>query len=167
MCALASRYAGAPLGPGALEIPGPALERRDLASIAAAAVREGCTGETVSALVAEAAAEQAEDPEARRVLRRIAAEETRHAELSFRFVAWALERGGADVRAAVAAAFAEPPSVPVQAWPSEVEAVLRAHGRLSPRERRTIADSAFTEVIGPCARALLHRRADVIGVAAA
>lgn len=153
---LASRYAGRPVGPGALEIGGAALDRRDLASIAAAAVREGCTGETVSALIAEAAAEQATDPEAQRALRRIAAEETRHAELSFRFVAWALERGEAGVRDAVAAAFAEPPSVSVQAWPGEVDAVLRAHGRVSPRERRAIAAAAFLDVIGPCARALLH-----------
>lgn len=165
--ALASRYAGTPLGPGALALPESALERRDLASIAAAAVREGCTGETVSALIAEAAAEQASDPEVKRAMRRIAAEETRHAELAFRFVAWAIERGGAEVRGAVAAAFAEPPSIAAQAWPAESEAVLRAHGRLSPGERRSVAAAAYAEVIRPCARALLDKQASATFAAAA
>jgi hypothetical protein len=156
--ALASRYAGRPLGPGALQIPDQALERRDLASIAAATVREGIFGETISALIAQAAAEQAEDPDVRRALRRIAADESRHAGLAFRFVAWALERGGAEVRAAVEAAFEEPPSLPASSWPAELEAVLRAHGRLGPGDRRAAVTAALESVIYPCARAMLHGR---------
>jgi lysozyme family protein len=48
--ALAGAYAGAPLGPGPIPIEG-ALGRASLAAIAAA-VREGCIGQTVAALAA-------------------------------------------------------------------------------------------------------------------
>jgi hypothetical protein len=63
-------------------------------------VREGCVGETLAALEAAEALQHCEDEAARPVLERIAAEEAQHAQLAWRFVAWALEaRSGAGAAA--------------------------------------------------------------------
>lgn len=97
--ALAGRFAGAPVGPGALDVAGcdPSI---DLATIVERTVIEGCVGETVAAAVATERLATARDEEARVALQRIATDEAEHAVLAWRFVAWAIGRGGADVRAA-------------------------------------------------------------------
>lgn len=126
---------------GTLEIP-PFAAARPLAEIASDAVREGCVAETVGAVVARAAA--ASEP----ALDGIAADEERHAVLSWQIVAWALRTGGPEVRAAVRAGFARPAPRP----------------RLGPMQLRSgadhaalqaAADVAMSEVITPAARALL------------
>jgi hypothetical protein len=86
-----------------------------------------------------------------------AADEARHAELSWRFVKWALEQAGGELRGVVEAAFARAierqnpaasePGVDREAW--------RAHGRLTPDEQREILRQARQQVVEPCARALL------------
>src|SRR6185436_8861484 len=103
---LASAYAGADLGPARFPFGGAAEVRDDLAAIAAAVVREGCIGETLAAAQAGAQLELATDPAVRSVLARIAEDETRHAELAWRVVAWAIREGGDAVREAVREAFA-------------------------------------------------------------
>jgi hypothetical protein len=154
---LAGAYGDAPRGPGRLPIAGALEGRDDLATIVAAAVTEGCIGETIAALVAEAQRDAAEDPAVHSALERIAADETRHATLAWRFVAWAVSEGPSEVQSAAAAAF----SVAVPAWgPTEVEheadtGAMRAHGRLPDDEVRAIATHALAEVILPCARAML------------
>jgi hypothetical protein len=91
--ALASEYAGVPLGPAELDLegalPAPTLERSLVT-----AIREGCVGETIAALEAAELAERVSDAVLRAVLTRVAADEKRHAELAFRFVEWALSRLG-------------------------------------------------------------------------
>src|SRR5690606_35936786 len=82
--------------------------RANLAELAASTAREGCLAETLGAHLAVVAAERAPEPEVKRVLAVLAEEESRHAVLSFQIVAWALQAGGADVRAAVEAALAQP-----------------------------------------------------------
>ena len=104
--ALASRYAGRSLGPGPLALEG-AVNGVSLAELAVATVREGCVGETMSAVLAGERLERARDAEVRAALDRIAADETRHAELAWRTVAWAIARGGEVVREAVRLTFAE------------------------------------------------------------
>jgi hypothetical protein len=118
--ALASAYAGRALGPGRLELRG-VEPSCSLAEAAAAAVREGCVNETVAALTAQRQAERTADPVVRAVLERIASDEAGHAELAFRFVAWALQTGDAAVHYAVRSAFRTPPrdqleGVAEQAW---------------------------------------------------
>jgi hypothetical protein len=154
---LASAFADEPIGPGPLPIDG-ALERRALAEIAAAVVREGCVGETIAALLAGAARDAATDPAVRSALDEIANDEAAHAALAWRAVAWACERS-ADVRQAVEAAFAaaEPPAIEHEEEDPTSEALLSAFGRLSARARRDVAARAFAEVVRPCARALLSR----------
>ncbi|CAN94136.1 hypothetical protein predicted by Glimmer/Critica [Sorangium cellulosum So ce56] len=155
---LASRYAGRPLGPGPMAMDG-ALGAPTLAGAAASAVREGCVGETLAALLASAQRDRARDPEARRGLDRIAADEAAHAELAWAFVRWAVARGGEPVRAAVARAFDEALAQVRGAHPGERAgidaAAWRDHGRLTEAERARCHLDAVRDVIAPCAEALL------------
>jgi hypothetical protein len=65
-----------------------AIEVRDLTALALENAAEGCVRETWAALEAAHQARTAADPELRRVMARIAADETRHAELSHDLDAW-------------------------------------------------------------------------------
>jgi hypothetical protein len=162
--ALASAYAGQPVGPGPLAIAGEAPERADLALIVAAAVREGCVGETVAAYEAARARDEATDPAVRAALDEIARDEAEHAALAYRFVAWALRRGDASVRDAVREAFAgalAPGATP--AAPSGPD--LRAHGLLDGAARHALALRCKAEVVAPASRALLEQ-ADPLRAAA-
>jgi hypothetical protein len=106
---IAGAYAGRALGPGALDIDG-SLSVTSLADIVELVIEEGCFGETAAALEAFAAAGTASDPVIGRAYAKIAADEQRHAELAFRFLRWALRRGGANVAARIARTIAAPPS---------------------------------------------------------
>ena len=101
---LANELSPIPLGPGALSIEG-ALDETSIEHIAFTAVIEGCVGETVAAAEATEASARAANPGLRALFERIARDETRHAELSYRVVSWLLEVGGASVRRAVARGF--------------------------------------------------------------
>jgi hypothetical protein len=161
--ALASRYRHAPVGPGALAVDG-ALTRAELVTLAAETVREGCVGETLASLLATAQLERAADPQVRSALERIAADEARHAELSWKIVRWALATGGTAVKDAVSQAFEravracaiEQASIEVSSAGSNAEA-WHGHGRLFSDERRAVVRAGLAEVIEPCARALLAR----------
>lgn len=156
---LASGFAGRHVGPGPLAVDarvGPST----LAAAAVAAFREGCVGETLAALQAEAQIEGAIDARVRAALRKIAEDEARHAELAWRFVRWAITEGGQSVRLLVARELervvqeveARPAAqlrdgVDLDAW--------RAHGRLTPAEERRCHLDALRDVVVPCARALV------------
>ncbi|APR86855.1 hypothetical protein A7982_12204 [Minicystis rosea] len=153
--ALASRYAGEAVGPGPIAMDG-ALGCTSLAELAAATVREGCIGETVAALVAEEARDVARDPAVRAALDVIAADEAEHAAMAWRLVAWAHREGDAEVRAAIAAAFATAVEAPNDTLPEGIDSArFRAHGRPLPADVRAVAASALSEVIRPSAAALL------------
>ncbi len=155
--AVVARISGEALGPGPFD-GADAPPRRSLAACAAAAVREGCIGETLAAAIAAAELERASDPAARRALERIAADEARHAEASYRFVAWALATGGTDVKRVVRLAFEQSLAEPVRPsgdLPSGVDArAWRRFGRLAPSERDEVVREALSDVIRPCAARL-------------
>lgn len=157
--ALASAYAGEPLGPGPLPLDGDVLGALDLPSIAAATVREGCVGETLASLEAATALEHATVPAAREALSIITEDEARHAELAWRFVRWALDVGDDNVRAAVSAAFDEALAAPAPtpAPVDPLDAALLAHGRLSDARRQAVLREGLEEVVRPAAAALLAR----------
>jgi hypothetical protein len=154
---LAGAYAGEPIAPGAFPFAGQVEVTSDLASIAARAAREGVIGETTAAVQAEEQLARATDPAVRAALAIIAADEARHAELAWRTVVWAMAKGGARVRAAVAEALASIDDVTTGG--ARREGPLDAHGRLDPEEQRRIAACAVVEVIRPAARLLLGRAA--------
>ncbi len=147
---------GAAEGPGPLALAGMRASA-SLVDAAAAAAVEGCVGETLAALLAGARARGAQVDAVRANLETIAADEARHAELSWRFVRWALDQGGEPVRAALRQAFlsalAEPPAprmprgVSLDDW--------RAWGLLDPTTHRRTVDAGLRHVLGPCVDALL------------
>lgn len=157
MCfALASAYAGEPLGPGALPLEGDILGSLDLTSIVLATVHEGCIGETLASLEASTVLEIAEEPAVKEVLEHIAEDEGRHAELAWRFVKWALPRGGDDLRRAVRRAFDEAiASAPPERSDDEESKQLARHGRLTQLGRLRCRREGLIEVIGPASQALL------------
>jgi hypothetical protein len=155
--ALGSRLAGSALGPAELPVMG-ALEACTLAELAAASVAEGCIGETTAALLAAAERDAATDPATRGALERIADDEARHAELSWRIVQWALRAGGRPVAQAVARAFAEAERSAVAAGvdaPGLDVAAWHAQGRLTAAERAAVVSATLRDVVVPCAALLL------------
>lgn len=145
---LASRFGGVALAPGPLPFGAVVRVDRDLATVAAEAVRDGCVGETLGAVLVRAAAEAAEDAEVRAVLVGIAADEERHAALSWAIVAWALRVGGPEVRVAVRAAFRAPaPTFDLEAL--SLRAGVPVAG-LTP-----VVGAAVRDVLRPAAGALL------------
>jgi hypothetical protein len=153
---LARRYGAKEAGPSRLRVDD-ALGPSSLAELAALTAEEGCVGETLGALLAEEQARVATDPVVRRLLARIAKDEARHAELAWRFTAWAVTQGGAGVVLAVerAADRALSATLAMEVRPLLVDRVAwSAHGRVSCAEARAIATRGVSEVVGPALRAL-------------
>lgn len=163
MCfALASAYLGTQVGPGPLAEARSFAGASTLAELATAAVREGCFGETLAAVVASAQRAAATDPAVREVLAIVAEEESRHAELSFRVVAWAISAGGESVRSAVHGAFLEElEATRLAAAGARIDAdgadatPLRAHGRLTTAAVLAERLRAAEEVVIPAMGHLL------------
>jgi hypothetical protein len=159
---LAAAYGGEARGPSALPLAGALADADDLLAVTVATLREGCIGETIAAMQAEAALAHARDPAVRAALARIAADELRHAELAWRFVAWALERGGPAVHAACAATLAAAEANVGRSLghgEKDMSRTMLAHGRLGAAGRAAVARRAMAAVIAPAGRALLERRA--------
>jgi hypothetical protein len=162
--ALASAYAGRSVGPSTLDVSG-ALDGVSLSNAVTSAVIEGCVGETLAAIEATEAAEHAVDPVIQSALLRIAEDEGRHSALAWRFVRWALGQGDGTLARLVeetferaALEFQGPASV-ADAPDAADDAALIGSGVLSQRLRSALRSNAFTEVVEPCARALLERAA--------
>ncbi len=154
--ALASAYAGEPLGPGPLPLEGDLLGKLDLPSIAAAAVQEGCVGETLASLEAAEAHALATVPAPREALSTIADDEARHAELAWRFIRWALDQNddatvGAVIRAFREALAAPPPAVGAN---DPLAGALAEHGRIAESDRVRLWREGLHDVVAPAARAL-------------
>jgi hypothetical protein len=156
--ALARRYGSGDVGPGTLEVAD-SLGALSLADLAALTVQEGCVGETLGALLASEQLAQASDPEVTRILRRVVADENRHAELAWRFVKWAVSIGGHVVEARVAEALqeavAEVQRVVVRDYGVDL-AAWHAHGRLSCAEAREVSARGVRDVVLPCMDAILR-----------
>jgi hypothetical protein len=156
--ALARRYGAQDAGPGALDVHD-ALSPMSLADLAALTTEEGCVGETLGAALAAEQLAVTDDPETRRILARIVRDEARHAELAWRFVAWAIGEeqrgslGAAGVSAAVASAaahaIAKTRAMELRPGPANVSA-WHAHGRLTCVEARESSERAIVEVLLPC-----------------
>jgi hypothetical protein len=160
--ALAWRHGGCQVGPGHLDVDD-AIPPFDFEDSVLRAVREGCLGETVSALEAAEAAEGCRDPVARAALEGIAQDEARHAALSWRFVAWALSRSprsmaerANEIFAAEAARARDEVPAPAGAR----DGALRAFGIVSANERSRLRARAFEEIIAPAAAKLFGRTRD-------
>ena len=149
--ALASAYAGRSLGPGPMPLGRSAPVAATLEELALWTAREGCIGETLAAWLAEEICTHATDPVVRRVMAKIAEEETRHAELAWATIRWARDAGGATVHAALVEAFASPRiEAPRHGLVPHVD-----HGLMPSSAIEAAIELAYTEVVRPCARDLL------------
>jgi hypothetical protein len=141
---LASHYLGEPISP---TLPS-SLRRTPLAGkpgllrLAVESWVDGCLGEGAAARQAARARELAADPAARGVLERIEADETRHAELGWRVLQWAMRSGGADARDAVRSLRNVEP-IPVGAAKARDD--LGAFGRLPAVEMNAVAERNLGE----------------------
>ncbi|MDI1475722.1 ferritin-like domain-containing protein [Polyangium sp. y55x31] len=155
---LAAAYRGAPVAPRGLPEALSLPLGEGLVELAVSTVVEGAVGETLAAVLASEQAERASDPAVRQVLTGIAEDESRHAELAFRVVAFAIAAGGAPVRDAVAQAFRDaagrlPSPPPEPPLPAEVAA---AHGHISRGDARAAFVRAMDDVVMPLGRALVE-----------
>lgn len=150
--ALASGYAGAPVGPGPLPMAEGVPVARTLAELAVSTAREGAVGETLSALLATEMLARASDPAVRAVLEIIVRDETRHAELAWATLRWAVEVGGEEVRLAVQAELAR--ASMRAADPGPVDAALEAHGMVDLATARRVAVEGVRELVRPASSAL-------------
>jgi hypothetical protein len=159
--ALASGYAGEELAPGAFPFGEGVRLAPDLPALAAAVAREGCVGETVVACLAADALSRATDPAVRATMAVIARDEARHAELAWRTLRWAVERGGEATRAAVEAVFEEVARAGI-VMPAITDgadrAVLDAHGRIGAEDTARGVARALRDVVLPAGFALVGRR---------
>ncbi|HEV8246211.1 MAG TPA: hypothetical protein VGP93_10605, partial [Polyangiaceae bacterium] len=155
--ALARRYGSCDVGPAALHVAD-SLTAMSLAELTALTVAEGCVGETLGALLAAEQLTRTTDPEVRRVLSRIEKDEARHAELAWKFLAWALESGGPDIEAAALSAFEsailELEQMKIVDYGVDIE-LWHAHGRVTCAEARALGRAGIEQVIRPCLQALL------------
>jgi hypothetical protein len=153
---LASAYTGVDLGPGPLHVD-ESLGETDLRGLVAILFVEGCVGETVAALEAREALDHARDPAVRDVLKTIADDERRHAELAWRTIAWAVSVGGPDTIVWIDDALAD--AVERSEWDapyavSSRDEDLLVHGVLSEGLRQQLRRAALAEVVIPCAGAV-------------
>ena len=157
--ALASAYAGTPLGPGKLDVAH-ALDTVDLERVAVTTFLEGCIGETVAAVEARELAARAIDGVVAETLRVIAADESRHSALAWRFLRWALERGGAELARTVTAVLDRELASAHTSCDTGAAAVdeASAHGVLSASARRALRADVLREIVAPCLRALVPTR---------
>ena len=160
--ALASAYAGRSVSPGAFEAA-TRVGTGTLRELAIETFVDGCVGETVAALEAERAADAASDPAIASILRKIAVDEARHAELAWQIVAWCVRIDPTIVDALVVDAptfdvddlFDAPTVVgdELAAAPA-FDVDLEAYGVLGLRTRARAYDDVIREVVAPCVAAL-------------
>jgi hypothetical protein len=152
---LARRFAGgSTIEIGALRLPARALGRvGDPVATALALFEEGCINESLAACEAADAAGCCEDDEVREVLESIAADERRHASLSFAALRWLLDTQGERVRGPLRTRLAR--VAPPRMGPAR-DCDAPEFGRLSPERRVHVHQRVFAELIVPLAHALLE-----------
>ena len=88
---LANAYSGAIIHPTSLDVDGSvkALSKEDIIQ---SLINEGCIGETIAAVGANLGAKYAKQPMVKDILKKIAEDESNHAQLAWTTVKWAINR---------------------------------------------------------------------------
>ncbi len=149
---VASVYSSHPIGPGLLPMAG-VHPQTDPAEIVTALVIEACVGETIAAAEAVALAGIVKDPALHTLYQQIAIDESTHAELGYRCLAWILVQHPHLVPVAAAAfdrALASISGTPL----TETHIVATDHGLLSERSLLQLRKTAAAEIVRPCRAAL-------------
>lgn len=148
--AIASAYAGEPIGPGALRVDD-LSPTRDPELFITRLIVEGCVGETLGVAELLALLDEDLDPVLRPRLEQIAADETRHAALAWRTMRWFAGRvAPAVIERAFEQALAEIERVDEEAN----EQIDPLHGRLGSAKKRRVHALAIASVIEPGRREL-------------
>ncbi len=154
--AVASQYAGKPLGPGPLSLHGALGGDFSLAGLALSTALEGCLGETLSAIEAERCAELAKLPALKTALEIIAKDEAEHAELAWAFLRFACEIGGETLTSQVRRRMA--PALHTSAESGVkyacADLAVSGFGFLDPEEAIAVRREALAKVLIPAAKAL-------------
>ncbi|MEM6991753.1 MAG: ferritin-like domain-containing protein, partial [Myxococcota bacterium] len=150
--AIAVACGGAPVQPDGL--PPCPLRPPELPRFAADTFVEGCVGETTAALVMERAAAGASDPGLQQALAQIAQDESAHAALAWRTVAWALERGGPAVLRSVQARAEELRQTHGRSAPAKSDGALAPFGRLDEAARHQARHDAWFGIVEPMLQTL-------------
>lgn len=162
---LASAYAAAERGPAALPLAADLVARTPEA-IARKTLLDACVNESIAALAASRAREDARDERVRETLAVIVADEARHAELGWRTLSWLVATFGdaaLPVVRAEAESLREELARDVAGFAPGVDAasgdawghVLRAHGVLSADGIARVRREALAMIVLPCFDALL------------
>jgi len=152
--ALASVYAGEALGPQAFSQVQKMTPADDLVNWARETFEDGCVGETIAAATAYEAAQRTHDPAVRAVLNGIAQDETRHAELAWKILRFALVQGGVRVADMIRTSWASL-SVPASPMTADSDADLAEHGILGPSVHAALRADVIHWVVRPCLEGLL------------
>lgn len=147
---LASAYAGAPVGPGPLDLRGVVVGGGARAFLHAL-IDEACVGETLGAAEAAVAATRVDDPLLAATLAGIADDEARHAALAWRTLRWLVSIHPElrdEARARVTARVAAHLSAAPDPWAAP------RHGFLGPTARDVYDDAAQRVVTAAAALAL-------------
>ncbi|WP_437743391.1 ferritin-like domain-containing protein [Sorangium sp. So ce1504] len=150
---VASRLAGRAIGPGPLLEAATAPLGASVAEVVEALVEEGCVGEALGAAEGREIAQRAGDPALAATLARIAADEERHAALSWRALSWMLATFGGPARSAAERAFSRA-AARYAVDPAPGPAVHEALGLLPARALGALRREVLAEVIAPCRAAL-------------
>jgi hypothetical protein len=152
---LARRFGGVELSPGPMPMPTGALARLgDPIATALGLFDEACVNESVAACAAAEAAARSDDPDVRRTLETIAADERRHAIAGWAALRWLLETYGDQVRQPLRVQLARlrPTTVP---HVDDFDDALRPFGRLSARDQASLRNEVLAQLVRPLARAML------------
>jgi hypothetical protein len=154
---IAKRFTEMPAGPGPMNLSGVFAGPDDLHSILQAAILEGCIAETISARCAQESLKRLKDDSIQPALTRIAEDESRHADLSWDFVAWILA-SDPSLKDTAAACFARALDHRTSDLGEEPEecAALEDFGHLTNSSRAQLAGAVIQNEIRPRMDALLN-----------
>jgi hypothetical protein len=158
---VAAAFGGEERGVGPLDVAGSLAAAGNPEATLVALIREGCVGETVSAARAGRALAGTRDPEIRKALAKIVADEGRHAAFAWRSAMWllgehpALRSVARDTFAAAMAANATA-QAKTATVATQAAAVNLAHfGVLDAAARQAVRAETWREVVEPAAAILI------------
>ena len=149
---VASALAGAPVGPGPLDVDG-ILADMSAEGVLTRLLTEGCVEETVSTALAALRLSHATEPAVQATLQRIVADETRHAGLAWRSARWILQ-GRPDLVPLARTVLAEAMARPCPTDGAAVSPALRSVGVVSRADRARERQRTLDEVVAPAVAAL-------------
>lgn len=164
--ALATAFLGEPIGPGPLATHD-ALGAASLEELMVTTILEGCVGETVAAVEAALARDRTTSRQVHAVLRGIAADEARHAQLAWQFVAYCLEQQPslASVLLEICERQREVALAALDGSPEP--SAFSELGVVSADERDWLRERVLEEVVVPCSRRLAaHAAASSVDIGA-